>query len=158
MICKKIAAVSGVLSKLKHYLPKSVLIKIYFALAHTHLNYLIGVWGNANKKDVNELQVLQKRCLKHMCRLPRRHSTVDLFQRHCPDILNVNSLFKLNVCCYIQNSITGCAVHTVRSRLSEQDIPTTLETVNFEHLQKRRPKLVRVRLQLLDVTCLTIFP
>lgn len=51
-LCKKLASVSGVLNKLKHVLPKHVLKKIYFALAHSHLVYLTGIWGQASKKCI----------------------------------------------------------------------------------------------------------
>src|SRR6202012_396588 len=112
-LCKKLASVSGVLNKLKHVLPKPVSKKIYFALAHSHLVYLTGIWGQASKKCIKQLQTLQKRCLKHACKLRQRHPTVDLFRNHCPNILNVNSLYKLNACEYMHNAIPGRSYNTV---------------------------------------------
>lgn len=79
----KIGFMSGALSKLKRFLPKSILMKIYFALVHSQFH---------------QVQVLHKRCLKHVCRLEQRHFTADLFTNDCKGVLNVNTLFKFNVC------------------------------------------------------------
>lgn len=106
-LCKKLAALSGVLYKLKRFLPKHALMTIYFSLGHSHLNYLVGAWGNANKTDVKQLQTLQKRCLKNVCKLSQRHSTSDLFNNQCKGVLNVSSLYQLNVCKFIHDNVHG---------------------------------------------------
>lgn len=119
-LAKKIASVSGVFSKLKHFIPKSVLMKVYFALVHSRLNYLAGVWGQASKKCLNQVKVLQKRCLKHVCKLPQRHSTSDLFNDKCPGVLNIDSLIKLNACTFIHDVINGQCHSSITFKKSHQ--------------------------------------
>lgn len=48
-ISKKLSSGRGVLCKLKKFLPKPILSKIYFSLAHRFLNYLPALWENADK-------------------------------------------------------------------------------------------------------------
>ena len=128
-LCKKLSSVSGVLSKLKHLLPKSVLLKIYFSLAHSRVNYLIGIWGHASKKLLHQVQIMQKRCLKHVCKLPQRHSTFSLFNTHCNGILNVDSLLRLNVCTFVHNALRNECHHTVEFKKTKHKFPTRNRTL-----------------------------
>ena len=41
----KISRVTGLLLKLPHYFPKHILITIYNSLIHSHLMYVLLVWG-----------------------------------------------------------------------------------------------------------------
>lgn len=104
-MCRKLAVVCGILCKLKRLLPVSVLMKIYFALAHSVFCYVPAAWGNASKKNIEQLQILQKRCLKQANKLQLRHPTSDLFGRVCPKVLSVNSIIRFNVCTFVHKAI-----------------------------------------------------
>ena len=41
----KIFCAVGIMSKLKHFLPQSAMIKLYYALVHPHLLYGLIIWG-----------------------------------------------------------------------------------------------------------------
>lgn len=122
-LCSKLAALSGVLRKLKHFIPKHVLMNIYYSLGHSHLTYLVGAWGGANKTDLKQLQTLQNRCLKNICKLTQRHSTSDLYRTHCKGVLNISSLYQANVCKFIH----GCVNNTSHNAI---DLPTTSHRYN----------------------------
>lgn len=113
-MCGKIASVSGVLCKLKWILPKSVLMKIYYSLVHSNLSYLPGAWGTANLGAIRQLQVLQKRCLKHINKLPLRFPTRELFRDYCPGVLNVDSVIKFGVCTFLYDEFHGLAHGNIR--------------------------------------------
>ena len=55
-IASKISRVNGVLSRLKRFVPSSILRMIYNALIQPHLNYGVLLWG----KNVTRIQKLQK--------------------------------------------------------------------------------------------------
>lgn len=101
-------------SKLKRILPTGVMKRLYFALFHSHLNYLIGAWGSANKGFIKAIQTLQKRCLKHVFKLPQRYPTIDLFANYCHDILNINSLYKANICNFIYKAVNDHSHNTIQ--------------------------------------------
>ena len=52
------------MSKICHYLPKTVLLNLYFALIHSQLLYRIVVWGSTYQTLINKLQVLQNKAMK----------------------------------------------------------------------------------------------
>ena len=42
----KVSRSVGILSKLKYFLPQDAVLKLYYALIHSHLNYGILAWSN----------------------------------------------------------------------------------------------------------------
>ena len=50
----------GVL-KVKHFLPRNLLYKLYLSRVQPYLSYGILLWGNANKKYLDQIHKLQKR-------------------------------------------------------------------------------------------------
>lgn len=78
-VCSKLASLRGVLCMLKHFIPRRVLMKIYYALDHSHLNYLVGIWAWASKALVKQVQTLQNSCLKHKAKLHPKTPTKELF-------------------------------------------------------------------------------
>ena len=62
-VASKISKTIGMLSKLRHFIPSSVLVNIYNALITAYLNYGLVSWGNACKTYLDKIRVLQKRAL-----------------------------------------------------------------------------------------------
>ena len=61
-VCKLCARNSGVLNKVKRFLPEQALYKLYCSLILPYLNYGLLLWGNANKTYLNKVYKLQKTC------------------------------------------------------------------------------------------------
>ena len=53
-ICDRVSRTTGVLARLKHFLPKHALLLIFNSLCVSHMTYAITVWGAAPK--------LQRKC------------------------------------------------------------------------------------------------
>ena len=62
-VASKISKTTGMLSKLRHFIPSSVLVNIYNALITAYLTYGLVSWGNACKTYLDKIRVLQKRAL-----------------------------------------------------------------------------------------------
>lgn len=62
------------IKRLSNFLPLSVLKKLYFSLIHSRFSYCVGIWGSAKKKLIEAMEVMQKRALKAIFRLPFRFS------------------------------------------------------------------------------------
>ena len=60
-ISKKLSSKIGLIKRLYHILPRSVLLKLYEPLFQSNLDYCITVWGHAANKYINLLQRLQNR-------------------------------------------------------------------------------------------------
>ena len=64
IVAKKLCIAVGILSKLRHYVPKDVLIKVYYGIAYPYLLYSVTNWGNAAKTHLQKIQVLQNCLIK----------------------------------------------------------------------------------------------
>ena len=51
----KIAQSVEILNKLKCFLPSSALLKLYYALIHSHFNYGLAVWGSTYLTYLNKI-------------------------------------------------------------------------------------------------------
>ena len=60
----KIARSLGILNKLKYFLSSSALLKLYYALIHSHFNYGLAVWGSTYPAYLNKLKVLQNKAIR----------------------------------------------------------------------------------------------
>ena len=54
----------GIISKLRHFVPRNTLINIYKSLILPHISYGIAVWGQAAKVHRYKILKLQKRVLR----------------------------------------------------------------------------------------------
>ena len=85
----------GIINKLKHFVPKRILLSLYYTLVMPYLNYGILAWGNSCKTYLNKLLKLQKRAVRHICKTSFRHSSIPLFRDL--HILNVYNMYNLEL-------------------------------------------------------------
>ena len=90
-VCKLCSRSIGVLNKLKLFLPKPSLYKLYCTLILPYLTYGIILWGTACKVDLNRLVKLQKRAVRIISNSSYLCHTKPLFEKF--NMLNVNQLF-----------------------------------------------------------------
>ena len=57
----KVARSVGILSKLKHYLPESAMLQLYYSLVHSQLIYELAAWSNTFPSYLAKLTSLQKK-------------------------------------------------------------------------------------------------
>ena len=60
----KVARSKGILSKLKHFLHSTSLLKLYYAFIHPHLLYGLSIWGSTHKSYLSKVQLLQYKAVK----------------------------------------------------------------------------------------------
>ena len=61
----KIARSVGILSKLKHSLSSTSLLKLYYAFIHPHMLYGLSIWGSTHKSYLSKLQTPKKQSCKN---------------------------------------------------------------------------------------------
>ena len=95
-ICHKISKSIGIIAKLRHYVPRHILLNIYHTLLTPYLNYGISAWGYSAKTHLNRLLVLQKRALRLIFfRRAREHAIPLFIKSNC---LPISFLFFLQLC------------------------------------------------------------
>ena len=62
-IATKISENVGLTAKLRHYVPRKILLNIYKLLIHPYLTYSFAAWGQAGKTYLNNILISQKRAL-----------------------------------------------------------------------------------------------
>ena len=62
----KFANAARILSKMRHYVNKKTLVKLYYSFTYSHLKYGILAWGNAANNLLQKVQVVQNRIIQIM--------------------------------------------------------------------------------------------
>ena len=83
------------MSKIRHYLPKTVLLNLYLALIHSQLLYGIAVWGSTYQTLINKLQVSQNKAMKMIEGRDWNSKVSDIYLKH--KILTVQNLYLFEV-------------------------------------------------------------
>ena len=91
----KVAKGVGILSKLRFLFPKTTLLLLYYALAHSHLLYALPLRGCTNQKYTRKLQLLQNKAIRVICN-SNSFSSVTPFYFEL-GILKINELFKFGI-------------------------------------------------------------
>ena len=63
-IKRKINKIRGIIYKVRNLATRDVLMKIYYALVYSYLNYSVMSWGGAYKSNIDPLQRAQNKVLK----------------------------------------------------------------------------------------------
>ena len=78
-VITKISKTIGMIAKLRHFVPSSVLTNIYRSLILPYFTYRLVAWGNASKNYLNKIVVLQKRVLRLIYFVDKKEHAIPLF-------------------------------------------------------------------------------
>lgn len=108
---RKVSSLCGILRKVSNFVPRSVLLKFYFAHIHSTFNYLIVAWGRACKSHLRKLQTLQNRCLKTIFKKPFLYPSIQLYSDPCHNILPINALCELQTAIFVHDMLHKSGFH-----------------------------------------------
>ena len=89
----KLRPSTGLISQVSSFLPFKTLIKLYYALIHSRLNYCIESWGNALPTNILPLRKIQNKVLRTIFNKP---SGSELMYKKA-GILTLENLYKLRL-------------------------------------------------------------
>lgn len=112
-LCTKLARMVGVFYRIRDEIPRYALMRLYYALVHSHLMYMVTVWANASETDLKRLQTLQNRMLKVIHRLPLLTPTVELYRDHVKSVLPIKGLQMYVACKFVRETLTHSTYHTM---------------------------------------------
>lgn len=119
LLAKKLCRANGILAKLRHFVPMSILRSIYFALFHSHVAYAAIIWGQAINYN------------SRVCRLQRRCIRIMTFSHFNAD---VKLLFINNCIPYLPEFIFACNIKLVYQTLKRLT-PTSLQNcLNYREI------------------------
>ena len=95
-LVKKLSRANGILSKLRYNAPLDKCLQVYYAIFYSYINTGSNVWGFTSEKNINDIQVLQNKCLRIMCFAPFNSNTdklyIDLGLLKVRDVIKMNQL------------------------------------------------------------------
>ena len=101
---KKLSSSTGVLSKVRHYVPKHLLRTIYYSIFNVHLIYACEVWEQKqNNLILNKLTKLQNKALRLMNFQPLKTPTGLLY--HANKISKIGDFTKYENALFVQNKL-----------------------------------------------------
>ena len=68
----------GLLSKIRHYVPKTVLRSLYYAFINSHVDYNLLNWGT--NTNLNSININMKKAIRIMCFKSRDEPSLPLFK------------------------------------------------------------------------------
>ena len=131
-LAKKLRRANGILSKLRHFIPMSVLRSIYFALFHSHMSYAAIVWGQGLNHN-SRIFKLQRRCIRIMNFSDFNADTQPLFT-----VSNIPYLPEFIFACNIK------LVHQTLNKLTPTSIQNTLEYKTLTHYYSTRNRDLKI--------------
>ena len=79
-VCSKLSKALFFLKRAKHFISKTALKSLYFALFHPHLLYCINITSCANQSLLNKITVLQKKAIRILTNSHYHAHTKPLFE------------------------------------------------------------------------------
>ena len=101
-VTKKIARHTGILYKIKEYLPLKARLNYYFGYIYPYLNYNILIWGGACVSVLKPLITQQKRTIRIICDADYYAHTDPLFKKL--NILKIEDIYKLNLALHVHKA------------------------------------------------------
>ena len=95
------------LSKLRHFVNKDILLSVYYAIFHSHLACLCLIWGQA-KFSLKRITLLKKRVIRILHFAANRDHTCPLSHRY--KVLKVVDLVSWENCIFINKCFNDDAV------------------------------------------------
>ena len=102
-ISNKIAKNIGIITKIRHCLPKKTLVTLYYSLIYPYVTYCHLVWGKASLTNLNKLVLLQKKMVRIISFADFREHTLPLFRNL--QILPIEDLYVFFVSVFIYKII-----------------------------------------------------
>ena len=95
-LCLKLTRANSALSKIRHYVPVDILLKVYHAIFDSHLSYACQLWAQSETVNTRRVLILQKYGFRIISFSPPRSPSAPIFKSF--KILTIFDLVKtLNI-------------------------------------------------------------
>jgi len=145
-IVSKLSSTSYALRKIKHYVPRKILKKIYYGLVYPHLLYGISIWGNASEYLLQPLIIIHKKIIRILSGSQNFHEpTTPLFKSL--SLLNIPEIFTLSVTTQIFKATNGTSCHMLKNIIDHNQTVTrdNMRSTYSHNLVKAKYRLTKSR-------------
>ena len=129
-VAVKLRKANGVLAKLRHYMPESILKLVYYAIFNSHLTYCCQIWGqnvpNVSSSLLKRIKTLQKTALRLM--------SFSNFKAHSSPLFSYFDILKFSEIVKLQNVLF---LHDIFKAVIPSAVIDTFD-IDFTHARKTR--------------------
>ena len=97
-LCLKLSKTVGILSKVRHFVHKHILVMLYYSLIYPFLTYGVHVWGLTFPSFLMQLFIIQKKAIRISFSEPKSHSE-PLFKSL--NLLKLNDIIELQILSFV---------------------------------------------------------
>ena len=139
-ISKKISKSLSILKMLKYTFPCRILKSLYYSFVYPYFSYCNLIWGGAAKSHLESQVLLQKKCIRNICKVGYLESTMPLFSEQ--KILNIEQIYNLNCA-----KFTFCSLNKIKYPEFNERLVTNGSFHNYQTRSSKSLRKPHVRLQ-----------
>lgn len=106
-VSAKIKQIVAILYRAKDLIPTDVRRLLYFSMIHSHLRYMIELWGAASMTHLKRIQVMQNRAIRNILQLPFLTPRDQLYGNPSLDVLPVKGLYENSLAIFVYKRLKG---------------------------------------------------
>ena len=103
-ISQKISKNTGMIRKIKEFIPNDTLINLYHSLVEPYLYYCSLIFGGAFQSHINTLEVAQRKCVRVVGNQPYNAHSNPIFCRL--KLLKMHDIYKFNLGVYVNKNMS----------------------------------------------------
>jgi hypothetical protein len=104
-VIKKISCGTYAINSAKRTLSRSNLKLLYYSLVHPYIEYGLLVWGCAAKHRFKKIEIIQKKCIRNICKANYNEHTGPLYKSLY--ILKVSDVYNMHLCRFMYQFVCG---------------------------------------------------
>ena len=116
----------GKMTKLKHYVPNSALLMLYYSIVYPHILYGIFLWGSTYTSHHKKLQLLQNIAVRAICSLNWHEHVTPCFDRL--SILKVRDVSKMEMAKFVHKSVNHSLPKYFQTYFHKVSLPKYFQT------------------------------
>lgn len=110
-VCNILRKKVGILYRVRHFVPKRVLLLLYHSFIQTHISYGLEVWGCTSAATINNVRVIQKMAIRAITFSKYRSPSAPLF--HSLRLLDIFKLYRFLVSTFMYKLINQQLPHSM---------------------------------------------
>lgn len=136
-ISVRIKQIIAILYRARDLLPRDVRKLLYFSMVHSHLKYMVELWGAASMTYLKRLQVMQNRAIRNVLDMPYSTSRMDLYGNMELNVLPIRGIHECSVAMFVYKRLNGLLL----SQIDFAYVDHPYESRNRRYIKKPRCRL-----------------
>ena len=129
LLKSKLNRAIGLLSKIRHYVPKFLLKTLYYTIFHSHLTYSCQIWDQSFN-TLTKIQPLQDKALRVIHFKANNHDARDLYKND--EILKISDYIKMLNCLFVRDVLAKSTIPPFQNYFNKSE--------NLHHHNTRQAK------------------